>query len=93
MTVSRMTLKEEQMDADVLVVGAGAGGMMAAITAADHGARVILCEKGCTRRSGGIPGGNDHFWCYIPGIHSPTYRANAIKDLMSSGIADEDHDC
>jgi succinate dehydrogenase/fumarate reductase flavoprotein subunit len=90
MTVSRITLKEQQLDADVLVVGAGAGGMMAAITAADNGARVTLCEKGCARRSGGIPGGNDHFWCYIPGFHSPTYRTHAIKDLMTGGITDED---
>ena len=32
------TLREERIDTDVLVVGAGAGGMMAAISAADCGA-------------------------------------------------------
>ena len=60
-------LTEERVSTDVLVVGAGAGGIMAAISAADSGARVILCEKGNARRSGGIGGGNDHFVCYIPG--------------------------
>jgi len=90
MTVSRITLKEEKIDVDVLVVGAGAGGMMAAISAADNGARVVLCEKGCARRSGGITGGNDHFACYIPGITSPAYRENIIKQRMGTGIADED---
>jgi succinate dehydrogenase/fumarate reductase flavoprotein subunit len=50
----REALTEERISTDVLVVGAGAGGMMAAISAADSGARVVLCEKGHARRSGGI---------------------------------------
>lgn len=33
------------MDADVIVIGAGAAGMLAAGTAASHGARVLLLEK------------------------------------------------
>lgn len=39
------------IDADVVVVGAGIGGLSAAITAADRGLRVVVLEKG--RRVGG----------------------------------------
>jgi succinate dehydrogenase/fumarate reductase flavoprotein subunit len=90
MTLSKNRLNEEIIDTDVLVVGAGAGGIMAAISAAESGARVVLCEKGSARRSGGITGGNDHFACYIPGVTSPAYRETMIKRLSERGIADED---
>lgn len=83
-------LQEEQIDTDVLVIGAGAAGLMAAISAADCGAHVTLCEKGNARRSGGIPSGNDHFACYIPGIHKPSQRDKFIKDLLSKEAGDED---
>ncbi|MFC1861435.1 FAD-binding protein [Chloroflexota bacterium] len=84
------TLQEERIDTDVLVVGAGAGGLMAAITAADYGARVTLCEKGNAMRSGGIYGGNDHITCYIPGIHSPAVRERIKDRTLSRGFIDED---
>ena len=54
---------------DVLVMGGGIGGLMAAIAAADAGARVIVAEKADTRRSGSGATGNDHFVCYIPEVH------------------------
>jgi len=76
-------ISEVELKADVLVVGAGAGGMMAAIGAADLGSDVILCEIGNARRSGGIMAGNDHFWCYLPEIHSPATKEKMIKDQMS----------
>lgn len=84
----RKTLQEQIVDTDVLIVGAGAGGMMAAISAADAGARVILCEKGNARRSGGLPGGNDHFFCFIPGIHDPVTKENFIRQSLISAEAD-----
>ncbi|WP_018753230.1 FAD-binding protein [Paenibacillus sanguinis] len=37
--------KTEQLQADVVVVGAGASGVSAAVTAADKGAKVIIIEK------------------------------------------------
>lgn len=48
----------DTMEADVVVVGAGAAGLSAAVTAAEGGAKVILIEKqgvtgGSTARSGG----------------------------------------
>lgn len=39
-------------EADVLVVGGGVAGLMAAIAAAEKGARVLVAEKADSRRSG-----------------------------------------
>jgi succinate dehydrogenase/fumarate reductase flavoprotein subunit len=84
------TLSEEKIETDVLVVGAGGGGLTASITAADCGAKVVLCEKCNSRRSGGIPGGNDHFLCYIPEIHGTAFRDSFIKSILNMGMSDED---
>ena len=51
-------------ECDVLVIGSGASGMSAAVTAAAHGLKVLVVEKepkfgGTTARSGG--------WLWIPG--------------------------
>jgi 3-oxosteroid 1-dehydrogenase len=54
----------DQAEFDVVVVGSGAAGMTAALTAACHGLSVVVCEKtgwfgGSTARSGGglwVPG-------------------------------------
>ena len=55
---------------DVLVVGSGAGGLSAAVTAAHHGLDVLVVEKevvfgGTTARSGG--------WLWIP-CNGPSAR-------------------
>src|SRR3954467_4822536 len=56
--------RDDTFDCDVLVVGSGAAGLSAAITAAHSGLKVIISEKeprfgGTTARSGG--------WLWIPG--------------------------
>lgn len=48
----------QQVECDVLVIGSGASGMSAAITAVSRGLKVIVAEKaphygGTTSRSGG----------------------------------------
>lgn len=83
-------MREEIIDTDVLVVGAGAGGLMAAISAADKGVNVTLCEKGNARRSGGIYAGNDHFMCYIPEIHGPNFLEDVVNRRLNSDLIDED---
>ncbi len=62
-------MQEEKKRCDVLCVGGGIAGLMAAIKAAEQGARVIVAEKSNTLRSGAAGAGNDHFQCYIPEVH------------------------
>ncbi|MDY6825912.1 MAG: FAD-binding protein [Bacillota bacterium] len=62
-------MKEEFKTCDVLVVGGGVAGMMAAIRAAEGGAKVIVAEKANTIRSGSAMMGVDHFRSYIPEYH------------------------
>jgi succinate dehydrogenase/fumarate reductase flavoprotein subunit len=62
-------MNEERKQCDVLVVGGGVAGMMAAIRAQEMGARVILAEKSNTMRSGGGGMGVDHFFSYWPHHH------------------------
>lgn len=64
MTTSGDSGAIETYQCDALVVGSGAAGMSAAVTAAHHGLKVLIVEKeqrfgGTTARSGG--------WLWIPG--------------------------
>ncbi len=60
---------QQTVSADVLCVGGGIAGLMAAIHAAEMGAKVVVVEKADTLRSGAGATGNDHFRCYIPEVH------------------------
>ncbi|MDB9822356.1 FAD-binding protein [Deltaproteobacteria bacterium] len=62
-------MQEEKIGCDVLCIGGGIAGLMAAIRASDMGAKVVLAEKSNTLRSGSGGMGNDHFQCYIPDVH------------------------
>jgi len=53
--------KEEILKADILVMGGGISGCMAAIEAARRGMSVVLVEKGSTRMSGAGGSGCDHW--------------------------------
>ncbi len=69
----------ETHDCDVLVVGAGAGGLSAAVTARKLGLDVLLVEKdafygGTTARSGG--------WLWIP--CSPHARREGVADSIEA---------
>lgn len=67
-------MREEIVETDVLCVGGGIAGLMAAIRASELGAKVIIAEKGHVLYSGAGGAGNDHFWCYIPEVHGPDIR-------------------
>ncbi|MGW0289940.1 fumarate reductase/succinate dehydrogenase flavoprotein subunit [Streptomyces tuirus] len=49
----------EELTCDVLVIGGGTAGTMAALTAAEHGANVLLLEKAHVRHSGALAMGMD----------------------------------
>ncbi|MCC6474094.1 MAG: FAD-binding protein [Burkholderiales bacterium] len=61
----------EHIETDILCVGGGIAGLMAAISAAQSGLKVVVAEKGNTVHSGSAGMGNDHFACYIPEVHGP----------------------
>ena len=72
------------IEADVVIVGGGIGGPMAAIAAAEAGAkRVVILEKCHVKRSGSGATGNDHFTCYIPEVHGDDIEP-VLASLMGS---------
>jgi succinate dehydrogenase/fumarate reductase flavoprotein subunit len=60
---------EKHIETDVLCIGGGIAGLMAAIRAAECGSRVVIAEKSNILYSGSGGMGNDHFMCYIPEVH------------------------
>lgn len=72
---------------DVLVIGGGLAGCMAAINAADQGVEVTILEKSHIERSGAAGTGNDHFWYWDPEIH-PKFGwtiADMVRDISFDG--------
>lgn len=63
--------KKKRIETDVLCVGGGIAGLMAAIRAAESNCKVLVVEKANVLYSGSGGLGNDHFMCYIPEIHGP----------------------
>ncbi|WP_157245109.1 fumarate reductase/succinate dehydrogenase flavoprotein subunit [Nonomuraea typhae] len=62
----------QELECEVLVVGGGTAGTMAAITAAERGARVLLLEKAHVRHSGALAMGMDGVNnAVIPGKATP----------------------
>jgi 3-oxosteroid 1-dehydrogenase len=67
---------------DLVIVGSGGGGMVAALTAADRGASVLVLEKqeqvgGSTAMSGGI--------AWVP--NNPVMRAAGVPDSYADAMA------
>jgi len=53
--------KENEVDADILILGGGVAGSHAAINAAKRGAKVVVVDKGAVIRSGSGGAGVDHW--------------------------------
>ncbi|MEU6255267.1 fumarate reductase/succinate dehydrogenase flavoprotein subunit [Streptomyces sp. NPDC047043] len=79
----------EEISCDVLVVGGGTAGTMAALTAAEHGADVLLLEKAHVRHSGALAMGMDGVNnAVIPGRAEPDdYVAEITR--ANDGIVDQ----
>src|SRR3712207_1520849 len=78
-----------ELSCDVLVVGGGTAGTMAALSAAEHGARVLLLEKAHVRHSGALAMGMDGVNnAVIPGRAEPdAYVAEITR--ANDGIVDQ----
>src|SRR5690625_2354814 len=77
-----MTLPEQwDMEADVVAIGSGGGGLCAAITAHDHGASALVLER--SDQVGGVTAYSmREVW--IPGNHLA--REQGIEDSIDSGF-------
>ena len=89
-------MKEQVVKTDVLCIGGGIAGLMAAIRAAEAGAKVVIAEKCNALHSGRGRAGNDHFWCYIPEVHGAdmeAFKKECLKGpklkLMQAGTGTE----
>ncbi|MER6159837.1 fumarate reductase/succinate dehydrogenase flavoprotein subunit [Streptomyces sp. NPDC001868] len=88
MEIPALTAAEE-LTCDVLVIGGGTAGTMAALTAAEHGANVLLLEKAHVRHSGALAMGMDGVNnAVIPGRAEPDdYVAEITR--ANDGIVDQ----
>ena len=86
-------IDKEPIETDVLVVGGGIAGLMAAINAADQGVSVIVAEKANTKRSGSGATGNDHFLCFIPEVHGDDMEpiVTETRNSLIGGFHDSTH--
>ncbi len=64
---------------DLLVIGAGMAGCMAAIRGASLGLKTIAVEKADAARSGAAATGVDHIWAHFPEVQGPNY---GIEELV-----------
>lgn len=80
---------------DVVVVGSGAAGMLAALTAARHGLSAVLVEKaatfgGSTARSGGGVWAPNNEVLRAAGVRDTSEQAAAYLAHITAGVVDED---
>ncbi len=79
------------IETDVLIIGGGVAGCLAAIGAAEAGAKCVICEKGgIIERSGSIAGGVDHFFAVLeegPEWDTPEYLLRHIPRI-TEGVTD-----
>jgi len=85
-----VTKQAEVVKADVLCIGGGPAGLMAAIRARELGASVVVADKGNTLHSGSATGGCDHFMCYNPEYHGTDVAPirEAVFNAPTGGCTD-----
>ena len=71
-----------EFDADVLVLGGGPAGTWAAVSAAEHGARVVLADKGFCGTSGATAAAGTGVWHIDP---DPALREAAMASREKLG--------
>ena len=73
----------ESFQTEVLVIGGGLSGCMAAIKAREENVEVLVLESGNTYRSGNAGSGVDHLYSYVPPVHETIgyTKAQMKKDM------------
>lgn len=75
----------EELEADVVIVGAGASGTVAAVTAARLGAKkVVLLEKSCTIGGNALVSGG-----YLEYVNAPDNLRETMTDSYEATLADQ----
>jgi heterodisulfide reductase subunit A-like polyferredoxin len=82
-SIRGIIMQEKRIETDVLCIGGGIAGLMAAIRAAELGVKVVVAEKGNVLYSGCGRMGNDHFETYIPKVHGKDKDA-WIEELLKT---------
>ncbi|HHX50054.1 MAG TPA: FAD-binding protein, partial [Clostridia bacterium] len=72
---------EAILTTDILIIGGGMGGMMAAKTAAEKGQKVVLVDKARAGTSGPTAFAAGDFLCWIPGEDSLDEWADYYLDI------------
>lgn len=79
------------IDTDVVVVGGGVAGCLAAIAGCEAGLNVVICDKGqLIERSGSVGGGVDHFLTVMetgPEWDTPEFLLKHVPEL-TDGLVD-----
>lgn len=85
------TQKIQTIEADVAIIGGGVAGCLAALGAAEVGARTVICEKGgIIERSGSVAAGVDHYIAILeegPEWDTPEYLLRHIP-AVTEGVTD-----
>jgi succinate dehydrogenase/fumarate reductase flavoprotein subunit len=90
--VEEVCVQQEIVKADVLCIGGGIVGLMAAMRASELGAKAVVVEKGNTLHSGNGGAGNDHFLCYIPQVHGTDIDGFIEAAIMETQLAEHYRD-
>ncbi len=83
--------KMQILETDIVIIGGGVAGCLAALGAAEVGAKVVICEKGgIIERSGSVAAGVDHYIAILeegPEWDTPDYLLRHIPKV-TEGVTD-----
>ena len=83
--------KIQTIETDIVIIGGGVAGCLAALGAAEVGARTVICEKGgIIERSGSVAAGVDHYIAILeegPEWDTPEYLLRHIP-AVTEGVTD-----